>query len=658
MKRPQIKTALTAIMLGMSSLVGILAWVSWTGFNTLNSATVVISDDSVPSIQLLGKINIEFAQVRLGIRDHVISQSPEEMDKVEQKLADHREALRRSIDEYKPLLSGDDEKAIYDSMVKEVGSYLDNLDGAIKLSRGNRTEEARVYMRDVLLPLAKTAGDYLDEQIEHSRKAAAEAAAAAAAAFSQTLFILWSVLAVAAVAACSALAFAVMGISRPIAAITQSMRGLAAGDSDTAIPFAGRQDEIGAMAGAVEVFRQAAITNKRLEQEAEESRRQAELERIETERRAEEAAAERLRIATSGLAAGLKRMAAGDLSFQLTDAFAPDFEALRHDFNASIAQLGTAMSGISSSTMSIDTSTREIASGAGDLARRTEQQAAALEETAAALDEITVNVTNSTRKTEEARSVASQANRSAAESAEVVSHAEEAMRRIEGSSTQISNIIGVIDEIAFQTNLLALNAGVEAARAGEAGKGFAVVAQEVRELAQRSASAAKEIKGLIQNSSNEVQAGVKLVRDAGEALKTICAYITEINAHMDSIAVSAKEQSTGLHEVNQAVNQMDQVTQSNAAMVEQSNAAAESLASEAVKLRELVSQFRTDGPDQGHGQAATLRQTAQKMAALSRGQNPGHSAAASAPQPRPAPQKIAAAGGGGGNAATVSWEEF
>ena len=377
--------------------------------------------------------------------------------------------------------------------------------------------------------------------------------------------------------------------------LRRSMGEVADGHLDNEIGLARNNDEIGDMGKALEVFRQGAIANRRLEHEAAENRKRAEAERIALQEKAEADAAERLRVATSGLAAGLKRLAGGDLAFQLNEAFAPDFEALRHDFNRSVGQLGTTLAEISGSISTLDTGTREIASGTDDLSKRTEQQAASLEETAAALDEITVNVANSSRRTEEAKDVASRANRSAAESAEVVSHAEEAMRKIEESSQQISNIIGVIDEIAFQTNLLALNAGVEAARAGEAGKGFAVVAQEVRELAQRSAQAAKEIKGLIHNSSTEVESGVKLVRDAGTALKTISEFIVEINAHMESIATSAKEQSVGLAEVNTAVNQMDQTTQQNAAMVEQSNAASNTLANEAVRLRDLVCQFRLEG---------------------------------------------------------------
>ena len=374
-----------------------------------------------------------------------------------------------------------------------------------------------------------------------------------------------------------------------------SMGEVADGRLDTEIGLARNNDEIGDMGKALEVFRQGAIANRRLEREAEDNRKQAEAERAILQEKAEADAAERLRIATSGLAAGLKRLAGGDLAFQLDEAFAPDFEALRHDFNQSVAQLGKTLSEIAGSISTLDTGTREIATGTDDLSKRTEQQAASLEETAAALDEITVNVTNSSKRTEEARGVAAQANRSADESARVVSHAEEAMRKIEESSEQISNIIGVIDEIAFQTNLLALNAGVEAARAGDAGKGFAVVAQEVRELAQRSAHAAKEIKGLIQNSSAEVENGVKLVRDAGTALQTISGFIVEINTHMESIATSAREQSVGLAEVNTAVNAMDQTTQQNAAMVEESNAASNTLASEAIRLRELVDQFRLEG---------------------------------------------------------------
>lgn len=386
------------------------------------------------------------------------------------------------------------------------------------------------------------------------------------------------------------------GVTGPLRFITNCMSEIAQGNLSLTVPFLKNRDEIGAIAKALEVFRNAGLRNRELEREAQESRLRSEAERIEMQRRAEEDAAERLRIATSGLAAGLQKLAAGDLSTQLNEAFAPDFEPLRHDFNVSVTQLGRVLSQVSQAVQTMNNSTKEIAESANDFSRRTEQQASALEETAAALEEITTNVSQSAHLSKEARLVANQANSSATVSAGVVANAEEAMRRIEQSSAQISNIIGVIDEIAFQTNLLALNAGVEAARAGEAGKGFAVVAQEVRELAQRSAHAAKEIKALIHNSVVEVESGVQLVRETGGALKTIGELIVQINAHVESIALSSNEQSLGLKEVNIAVNHMDQTTQRNAAMAEEATAATSSLFQESGKLQELVSAFVLEPP--------------------------------------------------------------
>lgn len=314
---------------------------------------------------------------------------------------------------------------------------------------------------------------------------------------------------------------------------------------------------------------------------------------------------------------GLKRMASGDLSVSIETRFAADFEAMRENFNAALNQLQSALASVVQATELIDSGSREISHSADDLSKRTEQQAASLEETAAALDEITANVRNASQRADEARQATEAANESAARSGRIVEQAVGAMARIENSSNQISNIIGVIDEIAFQTNLLALNAGVEAARAGEAGKGFAVVAQEVRELAQRSAQAAKEIKELIRNSSEEVHTGVTLVSETGEALTLIQGNIALVNDHMQAIAHSSREQSTGLSEVNTAVNQMDQTTQQNAAMVEETNAASATLAKESARLRELMEQFNLGvGRSARHGgaQASTGRSQPAQLA--------------------------------------------
>ncbi len=426
----------------------------------------------------------------------------------------------------------------------------------------------------------------------------------------------------------------------PIKSLAGVMGRLANADFKAAVSGTDRKDEIGGMARAVQVFKDNGLEAERLAAESESMRSDAEATRLRTAE-TDRVRAEQMAQATAGLGEGLKHLAGGDLTFQLTEPFASDFETLRTDFNAAVGQLAETLQAVADATGAIDTGSREVSASADDLSKRTEQQAASLEETAAALDQITVNVANSSKRADEARKVAVLANESAAHSGKVVTDAVDAMQKIEQSSNEISNIIGVIDEIAFQTNLLALNAGVEAARAGEAGKGFAVVAQEVRELAQRSARAAKEIKDLIRNSSTEVQSGVKLVSDTGEALKTIEGYIITVNQHMDSIATSAREQSVGLAEVNTAVNQMDQVTQQNAAMVEETSAAGASLASESGRLRELISQFQL-------GTAA--RQSTVVVAA-----NGGHRAVQS-PVRRLA-GKVAQAFSG--NAAVKeNWEEF
>jgi methyl-accepting chemotaxis protein len=378
----------------------------------------------------------------------------------------------------------------------------------------------------------------------------------------------------------------------PLRNLTQATEKLAGGQLDIEIDNRERRDELGIMARALEVFRDNLRRNKALESEAELARQKAEAHRLHVERRAEEEAAERLRVATAGLAGGLRRLASGDLAFQIDQPFADSFEALRHDFNSSVRELAATMDTIRQAAGSIDDGSATIAGGARELARRTESQAASLEQTAASLKEINTTVAAANQRVAEAQGVAKRANDSALNSGKVVTEAEQAMHRIEESAQQISNIIGVIDEIAFQTNLLALNAGVEAARAGEAGKGFAVVAQEVRELAQRSANAAKEIKTLIQNSTAQVENGVRLVHGTGETLLEIGGLIQTINEHMDAIADFTRDQASNLRDIGGAVDSLDIGTQQNAQVSEQSSSEASRLASEAGSLSEMIRRFK------------------------------------------------------------------
>jgi methyl-accepting chemotaxis protein len=425
-------------------------------------------------------------------------------------------------------------------------------------------------------------------------------------------------------------------IARPITTLTGAMAQLARGDNDIAVD-AERADELGDMARAVLVFRDTALAKA----EADKAKAQAELAKAEADAAKAEADAAQQQV-VERLSTALERLAHGDLTHSIDQGFPAEYETLRNDFNAAVEKLREAMQVITATTAQIGSSADEISSASGDLSRRTDQQAASLEETAAALDEITATVKTSADGAGHARQVVQTAKTGASDGGDVVRQAVQAMGQIAKSAGEINQIIGVIDEIAFQTNLLALNAGVEAARAGDAGRGFAVVAQEVRALAQRSAEAAREIKVLISASSAQVESGVQLVGKTGQALEVLVAQVNEIDTLVGTIAASAKEQALALNGVNAAVNQMDQVTQQNAAMVEESAAATQVLKDEAVELRRLVSDFRT-GADGASAPNARLRVVA--------------TPAPMAPR-RPQIEKQRASASGGAAPRVQEWSEF
>ncbi|MBB3396010.1 methyl-accepting chemotaxis protein [Rhizobium sp. BK060] len=389
-------------------------------------------------------------------------------------------------------------------------------------------------------------------------------------------------------------------LAQPIQRLALDMEMLANGNFDLEISGTDRRDEVGGMAKAVRVFRDNGLRTAELERDAAQARRSAD------EKESFQAAIEKRRAmdmveATDTLAAALKRLSVGDLSRSLEDRLADDFEPLRQDFNETTERLNSAFGDVASAAISIDTRAREVSRSANDLSRRTETQAVSLEESAAALDEITKNLFDSAKRVDEVRLTASDANKRAQKSSVVVGEAIKAMSQIEESSNLISTAVAVIDDIAFQTNLLALNAGVEASRAGQAGKGFAVVAQEVRSLAQRCAASAKEVKGLIHQSHQDVANGVALVTEAATALTLIDQSIGEIGSHIEVLVVSSREQSARLSEVNAAITEMDIATQRNATMVEEVSTVGETLAMDAKLLRDRISQFSLRGVDHSDG---------------------------------------------------------
>ena len=610
-----IRNALIGVFSTLILVIFGLSSFSFTGMNTLYANTEDIADKRLPLLNATTSIQSSLNAEQLTYATHLLAVNQAQMEKAQAMVNDAANLTDTHFAEFEAIVSDAADAELFAKMKELLVAYRTNGLEMLELSADNGKNFARAIFEKDMAEIADQIDADVNQLVQSSLASVKSARAESVSTFNKVNLTIIVMAAIALLVAIGAIVFALIGIAMPISRITESMKNLAAGDHEKAIPFSKRRDEIGSMAGAIEVFRQAAISNLRMEKEAEAARQEAEANRVKDQKLAEAEAARRMREATAGLAAGLKRLAAGDLSFQLNEEFASDFESLRQDFNISISQLAETMVFVTSSVGTMTEGSQEISASISDLSKRTEQQAAALEETAAALDQITVNVGSSSDRTQEARTVATEANASATKSGLVVAQAVEAMSRIEGASDKISNIIGVIDQIAFQTNLLALNAGVEAARAGEAGRGFAVVAQEVRELAQRSANAAKEIKDLIQSSTTEVSAGVKLVSETGISLKEINEYILRINEHMDAIAAAALDQSAGLASINTTINSMDETTQQNAAMVEESSAAASTLAMEAAKLGEMMTHFElTDVSNQLVTQSEALRQTGQAMA--------------------------------------------
>jgi methyl-accepting chemotaxis protein len=501
-----------------------------------------------------------------------LSSDPANVRRIKGEIDSEAATLKERLDQIKPFISAPADIERLQRVDSAFAEYKRVVTPAYELSLRNANDAIYVLMKDQAKPQYDIVDQNLAEIVASQERDLAEGVVDAdrQATLAFWLMIGSSILGLILIGG-FALQMVRRQVSGPIAQITGVMGELAGGNNKVEIPGAERVDEIGAMAKAVLVFRDNAIAVEAAA--VEKARADAEQQRVVSE-----------------VGGGLGKLAQGDLTAELRD-FPGGYRQLQDDFNGAVAELRNAMVEIARSTTNIHGGSGEISQASDDLSRRTEQQAASLEETAAAMAEITTTVQNSASTAGEANKLVTGTQHEAQESQKVVEAAVTAMGDIQKSSKEIEQIIAVIDKIAFQTNLLALNASVEAAHAGAAGQAFAVVANEVRALAQRSADAAQEIGSIISNSSKQVENGVELVGEAGKALQRIIGSVGEISGMVSQIALAADQQSSALTQVNTAVGEMDKVTQQNAAMVEQSTAAARSLSDEATGLAQLVGRF-------------------------------------------------------------------
>ncbi len=593
-------------LLGAAALVGFGSMLA-TGFyqNSQVSAALDLADDAQDNLGIINKMRLANTEVVLAAMDTIIDREEKVVQPERLKIIDENFKILSDITALKAVAAETGQAAALERFEGDVAALRQSIGVDLKTmvetgasadaydAIDDTIDGAGERVKAVLQTIADAGATYAAERVAEARER------------SHNTVMMQLGLGIAAMVS-MLLLLVVNGniLRRGIDTVLEGMQRVLSGDLDSRVAALERSDEIGHMARALEQFRQAAIDKRALEADA--ARRQSETDQERATREAQRAQeVQQVQFAVEALGRGLNRLAEGNLTETISQTFRDDLESVRRDYNQTVSRLKQVLSDVSENARSIHANSRQMRAAADDLSRRTEQQAASLEETSAALSQITSTVKTSTEKAEEATAMVDATRINAEESGRIVSEAISAMARIETASNEIGKIINVIDEIAFQTNLLALNAGVEAARAGEAGKGFAVVAQEVRELAQRAAGAAKDIKSLVARSGQEVGTGVELVQATGQALGRIGEDVIRINEHVRSIAQAARDQSIGLQEINTAIGQLDQMTQQNAAMVEETNAASHTLAQDADNLTQIIGQFRLDAEDRNQ---ATVNQ--------------------------------------------------
>ena len=555
----------------------------------MNARARVIGEQWFPAASVVNEINDETARIRLKEATFLLESSDEarEMRLRETNRIDKK--VEAALVQVQALAVTDEQRRLADTLAAKWHRYRARQSELVALGASDQVSAYVFFTGEY----KNTFGEFQNalEAVTTSANALGRAQISATEAAWHTARILIVLVLMFGLVLCVGVGIGLSEVvSAPLSRMTEAVMRMAAGRFDSEVPDTSRRDEIGILAATMASFRDQLAQAERYKFDQEQT------------------------IAVVG--AGLAHLAKGDLTYRISRDLAGDFATLKSDFNAAMERLQDTLTTIRSIAGGIAARADGMAASAGDLSGRTEEQASSLEETAAALEEITATVSASAAHAQEVYGGVGNATAAAETGGRVVETAVAAMASIAQSSAKITDIIGVIDEIAFQTNLLALNAGIEAARAGDAGRGFAVVASEVRALAQRSSLAAKEIKALIAESGQQVGAGVKLVNETGAALRAIVDHIQSITRLVGEMSAAAEHQSRGIGQVNEAVGEMDRVTQQNAAMVEETTAASHQLAGETKVLTELVGFFSVGAAPAA---AVASQNPARKLAAASRG---------------------------------------